>query len=149
MIRILSVFLITISIQCKPDVKSMQMDSVKCCIILEFNGFSRNFYKKKQLDLYLSNKVIDSKIWEGIENLAEIGYRNTQGALWSIDIYNSKGSWLCELLVLESGNYVFQIGTSLFKNDDLFDFLKNLMRVDEIGEYEGVINQNIYNSWFE
>lgn len=129
--------------QCK-SVNTNQGEGT-CCISLEFDGYSENYYNKHDIYLTIDNAENSSVILNYLNDLEEVGFVNTRLVLWKIKIYDSAGERLCELLKLESGKYAFKKSGNLYKNDKLYNYLIDKVQVEKIGAFPVPVTQEIYD----
>jgi len=130
-------------LQCKSKNISQERDT--CCISLEFDGGVGEFYRKYDIYLEIEDAKSNKLILQYLNSLEEIGYVNTRLVMWKIKIYDSEGDRLCDLLKLESGEYVFKRNGDLYKSDDFYDHLVNKVQVQKIGAFPGPVTQEIYD----
>ncbi len=142
--KILIIILSIISLVSCNSSKS-QID-LKNCSILEFDGFSQEFYKK--YNIYHSP---DKEVSKEISLLAiqddSIAYSSSSPVMWKIKVSDCNEKRLCDLVYLENGFYYFHKGSKYFKNQKLFDLLYQEMEVKKIEVFPNAVNQKIYNDF--
>ncbi len=122
-------------------------------IVLIFGGDKNNYSRKGSIKYVVTDEKVDSVISRELQNMEFIWLYNTTGIIWAIDIYGKNGRLVCQLIYNFDDDYIFVmsgIGLGLKKqkwgkNDVLFNYLKDLFKVDKIGAYPGPMNQEIYD----
>ncbi len=120
---------------------------------LVFSGAKENYFRKGDFKFIVTDENVDSIIKYELQKLDFIWHYNTSGIIWSIDLYGTNGRLEYQLMYNFGDEYIFEklgIGLGLKKqkwgkNDVLFNYLKDLFKVDEIGAYPGPMNQEIYD----
>lgn len=116
-----------------------------CCIKVEFDGFSKNFFNKHDLFIEIKSKKEDKSLRNHFNNFIELDFVNTRLVLWKIKVYANNNQKIFDLIKLESGDYVFRKDGNFFKNDSLYTYLVKKMQVEDIGNFSSDVNQLIFD----
>ena len=121
-------------------------------IEIEFDGLKKEFYQKGNILLNFQDKEVMSNFNTLKKSLKRAPlFPSIKPVLFQIDLRYKNSNTEDELLITVNSdlkdNIVFMIGNDYYISNDFFDYISKLLKIQDIRNYKGSLNQEGYNEF--
>jgi hypothetical protein len=132
------------------QVKSLEYDLIQ----IEFDGLKKDYFRKGNIHLTIKDeKNIEKLNILKTRNTKSIIFPNLKPVMFQIDLNFINTSENKKLLITinssNNGEITNIIGNDYFVNNELFEYISELIKLKEIEEYQGDLNQMEYDKYIK
>ena len=144
-------FFVVLLVSCsnqKTDISNTNFDFIE----IEIDGLKKEFYQKGNILLNFQDKEVMSNFNTLKKKLKRAPlFPSIKPVLFQIDLNYKNLKTDDELLITVNSNLkneiIFMIGNDYYVSDVFFDYISTLLKIKDIRNYKGSLNQESYNKF--
>ena len=144
-------FFVILLVSCsnqKTDISNTNFDFIE----IEVDGLKKEFYQKGNIRLNFRDKEVMSNFNTLKKKLKRAPlFPSIKPVLFQIDLNYKNLKNDDELLITVNSNLkneiIFMIDNDYYVSDVFFDYISNLLKIEDIRNYKGSLNQESYNKF--